>query len=285
MGGYFKNQVQDEAGVVGVTLQKLLIFFIFIDILCMFFGGSFMGSLVSLLFHLIVLRGVYKRRTCVLMMYVVINVIGFVFIALAVIFMTFMVSSADYNHDGISDNGTQTHNVTSYMFGPKAYFSFAPQPTPEPNSSSSDATSTSTSSADSSSYEQTFLYVAVIGVVISLVILYCKIFSIVLAHRMRKMLLAAKNLPTYAPVPTSEGDDEKKAPLRLPEEIPIEYTYPGNYPEFIPFQPATQHPMFYPNMQVPPHAMMPPHFMYGQHPVFYTFAPQGSVNQNDNEKL
>jgi len=284
MGRFFANQKQDEAGVVGVTLQKLLIFFMMLDAVAWVLGMGFFGSLMSFLFHFAVFMGVYRRRTAVLLLYVVFNVIMFVLAAflLLVVASSMMYVENDDSYDGSSSYSPNSHY--NYTTSPHIdYFRsfFVVHPNMHNNTASSSASADSSSSPShssasydylsSDSYEQysgNIFLISLIALLLSVVLLYCKILSVVLAHRMRKILLAAPVLPVAQPaqdanVNTDAGDTTPF--LVRPEDggHPF-FTQPG----FLPYHPMQA---FYPGQG---QAMMPPPFMYGQHPVFYSFAPQ-----------
>jgi len=265
---FFTNQKQDEAGVVGVSLQKILIFFMVVDSIFFCLGGN-LGSFLSFIYHAVVLMGVYRRRTCVLLIYVIFNVMIFAMTAFAIILAIVMITTPQdkmYRGDTPSENPQSTHYNTVSSMVRRTWFT---------NSTSSDESNSIESSAEMQLDAQT-IYIALLVVILaSSVLMYFKVLSTVLAHRMRKILLSASNgLPVYTAVPTEPASDEK-----LQQEDPA-FDPSQQYPGFIPYHPSMQQ-AFYPNIQTTPHAMMPPQFMHGQHPVFYTFAPP---EQPNNEK-
>jgi len=286
---FFTNQKLDEAGIVGVSLQKLLIFFMLIDSAWLVLGVSFFGPFMSLVFHAVVLMGVYKRRTCVLLIYTVFNIIIFLLTALALLFVVGAmmtmdqgdISSSEHQYNSSGDVKDSSFRSVSSMVR-RSLFSVSPSST-ESSSTESSGSSTNTYSSESSEVDgQVIFLVAIVAVLFSLVVLYCKILSTMLAYRMRKLLLANnQGLPVYKAVPT---DDATSDAAPEPESASFDSSYPAfPHPGFVPFQSSMQ-PGFYPNFQGAPHAMMPPPFMYGQHPVFYTFAPP-TQSTNTNEKL
>jgi len=295
MGRFFANQKQDEAGVVGVTLQKLLIFFMMLDAVAWVLGMGFFGSLMSFLFHFAVFMGVYRRRTAVLLLYVVFNVIMFVLAAflLLVVASSMMYVENDDSYDGSSSYSPNSHY--NYTTSPHIdYFRsfFAVHPTmhnntaPATSSASADSSSSPSHSSasydylSSDSYEQysgNIFLISLIALLLSVVLLYCKILSVVLAHRMRKILLAAPVLPVAQDANVNTDADDTTPFLVRPEDggHPF-FTQPG----FLPYHPMQA---FYPGQG---QAMMPPPFMYGQHPVFYSFAPQQQTPSDEKlEKL
>jgi len=274
MSRFFANQRLDEAGIVGVTLQKLLIFFMVIDAVAFFCGLSLFSSFMSLLFHFVVFMGVYRRRTGVLLLYVVFHVAFFILAAFALIFVVSSLmyvtpegyddfsSSDDYvavnrthNYDlrsilnyGYNYNYTSSHNSTHHGWDPKM------------------------DSSDSFDYEgQSVFVVSLVALLFSVIVLYCKILSVVLAHRMRKLLLSATVLPVSRPV---ESDAQ---PTFVPvdfEKQPALFAHPG-----FAYQPMVASEDMYPGQS----AMMPAPFMYGQHPVFYSYAPESNNNNKNND--
>jgi len=271
---FFTNQKQDEAGVVGISLQKIIIFFMVIDSIFFCLGGN-LGSFLSFIYHAIVLMGVYRRRTCVLMLYVIFNVMIFAMTAFVIILAIVMITMTSSQIDTSSDqytpsgNSQSTHYNTVSSMVRRTWFT---------NSTASDASSSMESPSQVDADAQTIYIALLIVILASSVLVYFKVLSTVLAHRMRKILLSANNgLPVYTAVPTEPASDEKPHH----EEDPA-FDAAQQYPGFIPYHPSMQQQGFYPNIQGAPHAMMPPPFMYGQHPVFYTFAPPPP--QPNNEK-
>jgi len=262
MGRFFANQKLDEAGIVGISLQKLLIFFMFLDVTWLVLGYSFFGPFMSFLFHFVVLMGVYRRRTCVLLIYGVFNTVIFILAGVALLFLMGAVMTADNQPADYSSSSGAPQSVNYSAYLRRTLFS----------ASSSESSSDSYGSSDNSEDVAEAVYLAaVIAMVISFIILYCKIYSTVLAFRMRKLLLAADAapvLPTEQPKMMASDCDSDVQPL-LSEEQAFENVHPlFAQPGFVPYP----MPQFYPG-NVQGSAMMPPPFMYGQHPVFYTFAP------------
>jgi len=273
MGRFFAKQNLDEAGIVGVTLQKLLIFFMIIDAVSFFFGISFFSSFMSLLFHFVVFMGVYRRRTCVLLLYVIFHVAIFILAAFAVIFVVSSLMYAspnmDTNNDYIVDYNKNATTTTRYDL--KAFTSMFTSEQRPHNYSTANTTvypAPATPSGDVS-YDESVFFVSIVLLLLSVILLYCKILSVVLAHRMRKLLLAPTVSNPVDPEKQQTGDSEPTyIPADFENRVPI-FTQPGfAYQPMMPGQSS----------------MMPAPFMYGQHPVFYSYGP-GPVPTNDNEKL
>jgi len=262
------------------SLQKLLVFFMIIDAAWMVLGNSFFGPLLSFLFHFIVFSGVKNQRTGVLLVYVVLNVIVLSFAAVGMLFMIGAMMTQDPAYtDSSSSDMYLTPGIRS-VFSSFSSSSSSDAPTPSilPYPVASDSMS-STSSSDS--YDASDVFVAgSIVFLVSIIILYCKIYSVVLAARLRRLLLATPLLPVHVALPVdgvnSAADQSDSDSKPLLSEQPTQddasmYAHPGFYP--------AQPQLFYPpNIQGNP-SMMPPPFMYGQHPVFYTFAPAPPTNE------
>jgi len=284
MGKFFANQKQDTAGLVGITLQKLLIFFMVLDVISMFFSGSFFTAFLTLLFHFVVFMGVYRRRTAVLCIYVVIHIVLFVLVALVLIVAVsslMYMPPMDYSSSGEFDNGSVTHNSTVTYLSTRAlkflnHYSNntrnSTHPTPHGGIVYEDSSAYSSTDIEIDS-SAVFLF-SVIFLVLFFIIMYTKILSVVLAHRMRKLLLAAPTLPVSA-----DAHAQTMEPTYVPSDFENQQQFFGN-PAFMPYAPMVPQDN-YPGQQG---AMMPPPFMYGQQPVFYTFAPMPPMEER-NEKL
>jgi len=277
MGKFFANQKQDAAGLVGITLQKLLIFFMVLDVFSMFFSGSFFTAFLTLLFHFVVFMGVYRRRTAVLCIYVVIHIVLFVLVALVLIVA---VSSLMYMpYDSSSGEFDSGYTVPlNYTYLSSRAFSFINRysNTTARNSTIHPIPQDTTIIASGEEMDTSVVFLAsVIFLVVFFIIMYTKILSVVLAHRMRKMLLSAPTLP----VASADADAQTMEPTFVPADFEAQQQFFGN-PAFMPYAPMVPQ-NNYPGNQG---AMMPPPFMYGQQPVFYTFSPVPPMEER-NEKL
>jgi len=275
MGRFFKNQQLDEAGIVGITLQKLLIFFMVLDAAAFFFGFSLFSSFMSLLFHFVVFMGVYRRRTGVLLLYVIFHVVFFILAAFALILVvsSLMYLSAEVQQPTPIDihyNNTRNH-TSSTIYELASFFTNGHGYAPAKNSSVATPAPNHPSEASFSEdvqVDQSFFIVSILVLLLSVIILYCKILSVVLAHRMRKLILAPTALPVSRPVETEAKQTESE-----PTFVPADYE--NNVPLF--GQPGFAYQPMVPQNMYPGQPMMQAPFMYGQHPVFYSYAP--------NEKL
>jgi len=277
MGRFFANQKLDAAGLVGVTLQKLLIFFMILDAAAFFFGLSFFSSFLSLLFHFVVFMGVYRRRTGVLLVYVILHVAVLILAAFAMILVVsslMYVNPEGYDHSS-SDSGVINNNNTHHM----TYFRTM---LISEHSIHNRSTNQSTPQidvypigSDDEYVDQSLLLISIVLLVVSIVVLYTKILSVVLAHKMRKLLLNPVVLPVSNTVDTETQKNSQSEPTYVPAD------FENNIPFFA--QPGFAYqPMMPQNMYPGQSAMMPAPFMYGQHPVFYSYGPAPT---NDNEKL
>jgi len=257
MARFFDNQKHDAAGVVGITLQKLLIFFMFISALLLVCG---VPAGWSFLFHLFIFIGVYKRIPSILFLYVVVNVVVFflVGIVLVLIIPSAMYVDSDASADSIHSSPTAPSYLPSFH-----------------NVSRHNGTSYEHSSS-SYSYDiddSDFFLLATIGVLLGVIIVYNKILSIILAHKMRNLLLSAPVLPVSEPKsqeqPAATNNETETA--FLPETIPEvgQDGYPGFAPyPMMPYYPLPQEqfpgmmqhpymiPMYYPTY--PPMPFQPP---------------------------
>lgn len=288
-----------EISIVSYSLQKLLVFFMILDAAWMVLGYSFLGPLLSFLFHFLVLQGVKRGRTSILMIYVVLNVIVLSLAAMGALFalgavmtaepMDYSSSSSEYIQPGLQQVPTAQTLIR------RIATTIAPSPVPQidiasdSNSNSASASSSSSSMYDSSSEIEAdnMLLAGSIFLVISVIVLYCKIYSVVLAARLRRLLLASPVLPVHVILPVdgvqepSDSESGEKPLLQQQEQyVPVHYAPLSAEDNVYAQQPGfpVQPQLYYPSMQGAP-SMMPPPFMYGQHPVFYTFAPASPSNE------
>jgi len=289
---FFANQQKDEAGAVGISLQKLIIFFMVLDATFFCLGGN-LGSFMSFIYHAVVLMGVYRRRTCVLLIYTIFNVMVFTmtgFVIILVIGALAVASPMDYSSSDSSSGNyvTYSDSIASMV----RVFVYPANNTSSDSSSSHsnvpeysiEVSSGSDSLANSGNFydEQTMFVAALVVILFGMVILYFKVLSTVLAYRMRKILLSAnQGIPTYTPVPTDEAQSDAATQPEGPYSF--DPATQQQHPGFFPYHPS-MYPGYFPNIQGAPNTMMPPPFMYGQHPVFYTFAPQQQHQQQPTKE-
>jgi len=272
MGRFFASQKLDEAGVVGIALQKLLVFFMVIDAVSYFCGFYLFSPVTSFLFHLIVFVGAYKRRTAVLLIYVVYKIISLMlaFVAVFSIVSSVMCNEVVYESGSSSDATIPVPSPRNF----RTVFDLAKANSTHPThhnipSFSSASSSSSSDASGEQAMDQSVVLIGVMVFIIAVFVLYCKILSIVLAHRMRKLLLVPAVLPTSQPI------EEKQQIETEPTFIPADYE--NNFPIF------TQPGFAYQPMVPGQSPMMPPPFMYGQHPVFYTYGPPSSTTSDEKQ--
>lgn len=135
------------------------------------------------------------------------------------------------------------------------------------------------------------IFLSVVVMIIGFFLAYLKVYSLVLAWKLRKMIIAEALAPQQ---PAKDPQVHEFAPSNTSCAVDVEAPTTPAAP-VAPFQPINMGaPMFapgfapYPYMMVPPQQqgqqmpMQYPHMMFGQQPVFYTYAP--SMEQ-PNEKL
>jgi hypothetical protein len=304
---FFEKQRVDLVGTTSVTLQKILIFLMLLSVFTLFNGGLF-----SFLLCLLGFVGAYKKHTGLLRAYVTISValmvIAFVFALVA----TFsVVGNTDYEYYS-SSSSENVHAYSKFGQIKSMIRSMGSSSSAAPTDSSNAVNSSVESSSNdiipppaasdnfsSSYYEEdytVFIFLAIVVMVLAFFVVYLKIYSLVLAHRLRKLILLSKeSLPTStentheftpantscavpnenetpAPVPTSPMFAHPPTPSFTPGFAPYPYPYP--YPPMMP--------MMHPQMGG---QQMPHHVMYGQQPIFYTYAPMPQPPAPADEKL
>lgn len=317
---FFAKQKVDAIGITSVTLQKILLFLMILSIFTLFNGGLF-----SFFLCLVGFLGAYRRHTGMLSAYVVISVLIIVLCFFAAFAGMVMMSNGDYyDYDysseyidssssfsssdvsSSSDFGFSSSSLSSSSINPerprmmlhklaRTISSFVGAGSQSSESSSNEffeESSESSSSYGSFDYSYSdddltgIIFMSVVVLVIGFFIAYLKVYSIVLAWRMRKLILTEK----LSPLPTKDTNVHEFAPANTSCAVDVETPAAP----VAPFQTAA--PMFAPGfapypygmpMMYPPHMQgqqfqNPHHMMFGQQPVFYTYAP---VEQTENEKL
>jgi len=293
---FFDKQKVDQIGVTSVALQKILVFLLLLSLFTLFNGG-----LLSFILCLIGFIGAYKRHTGLLRAYVTISValiiIAFVF---ALIASFSALSSSDYEEYSSSSSGSEYYsysNTAKFSAATKTlYRKWNPLPTPSPGPTPSTSSNAPSDEPTSSSFEAppvpstseyveedytVFIFLAIAVMVLAFFVVYLKIFSLVLAYRLRKMILVAATLPTttentqtheFAPANTScavpQQESEEAPPMPPANPLPFTQFTPG----FAPYPYSYPYPMM-PMMPNAGNQQLPPHVMYGQQPIFYTYAP------------
>lgn len=250
--------------------------------------------------------------------YFSISVILIVLCAIIAISSVFMASSDTYEYSSSSSSSSDAfkantvhgsvarlHNIARRLASIGSESSS--KSSSESSVSDSNANPSSPDNNDSSSYSYSYsdeedfatgmIFLFVVVLVLAFFLAYCKIYSLVLAWRLRKMILAAAiSLPTEAPqshefapadtscaVPDSElpapAMPFQHAPAFAPGFAPYPYPYSMGMPMMMPphmqgqqFQQFQGQPFQpFPGQQFP--GQFPHHVMFGQQPVFYTYAP------------
>lgn len=244
--------------------------------------------------------GAYKRSPGLLRAYFSIS-IALIIVAFVFAIVTTVGSLNHHDHDEYSSDATSSGSYTSNSKFTHAKV-FMRRFT---SSESSDSNPSNPTSMDTSSQYESFSDYAVVAlvllalavVVIGFILIYLKIYSLVLAFRLRKMiLLAASTLPTTNPTTSSTPTDStqvhefapsntscgvpQEAPLP-PPPFPVQFQNPYMFsPGFAPY--PYPMPMAPQNMQAG--QQFPHQVMFGQQPVFYTYAPMPTVPTTPSEE-
>jgi hypothetical protein len=299
---FFEKQKVDLVGTTSVTLQKILIFLMLLSVFTLFNGGLF-----SFLLCLLGFVGAYKKHTGLLRAYVTISValmvIAFVFALVA----TFsVVGNTDYEYYSSSSGEMSAYSkMDSIKSMVRKYTGSSSSSSSSESSSSVDSSSSMTidppmsASAESSStsyYEEdytVFIFMAIVVMVLAFFVVYLKIYSLVLAHRLRKLILVSKeSLPTSTENTQVHEFTPANTSCAVPETTPAPTSpvFPQHPPTPI-FSPGfAPYPYHYPYPMMPMSPQMggqglPPHVMYGQQPVYYTYAPMPQPPAPADEKL
>lgn len=308
---FFAKQKVDQVGITAVTLQKILLFLMILSLFTLFNGGLF-----SFLLCLIGFIGAYKKRTGLLTAYVSISVVFIVLCSVVAISSIFVVSTDDYVYEYSSSSAPSSSQAVEFAqtnmhrlqrvfarklsaIGSESASAASEGAGSASVSGESDAVNP-TWGTDSFSYSEdddaTFglIFLLIVVMIFAFFLAYLKVYSVVLAWRLRKMILsAATALPTTDAAPHTHEFTQINTSCGVPEDAPVS-----------PFQPA--HPMFAPGFAPYPYGMpmmaspqmqghmqgmqghmpmmaspqmqgmqgqFPHHVMFGQQPVFYTYAP------------
>eukprot|EP00026_Physarum_polycephalum_P012693 Phypoly_transcript_13020.p1 GENE.Phypoly_transcript_13020~~Phypoly_transcript_13020.p1 ORF type:complete len:325 (+),score=46.18 Phypoly_transcript_13020:53-976(+) len=295
---FFAKQKVDQIGITAVTLQKILLFLMILSIFTMFNGGFF-----SFFLCLIGFIGAYKRSSGMLTAYVSISVVLIVLCSIVAISSIFVVSSDDYVYDYSSSSSSSPvasgsadkpvfaqgnmHKIQRLFarklsaIGSESNSASASESS-DSVASSSPTWSTSTSYSYDEEDDATFglIFLLIVVMIFAFFLAYIKVYSVVLAWRLRKMILtAATSLPVtdvaptqtheFSPANTSCAVPETEAPV--PPPVAPFQTAPLFAPGFAPYPYGM--PMMHPQMQAQFQGQFPHHVMFGQQPVFYTYAP------------
>lgn len=274
----------------------------------------FNGGFFSFLLCLIGFIGAYKRSTGMLTAYVSISVILIVLCSIVAISSIFVASSDsnvyDYSSAAVAgsvansasvassdkpvDNEGGMHRLQRLVARKLSAIGSESDAKETSDSVVSSPTNTNWNSTDSYSYTESdngtfgLIFLLIVVMIFAFFLAYLKVYSVVLAWRLRKMILTtATSLPTttdvaptqtheFAPANTSCAVPESEAPVAPFQPAPI--FAPGYAPGYAPY------PYAMPMMVPPQQGQYPHHVMFGQQPVFYTYAPMPQHPQPE-EKL
>jgi len=297
---FFAKQKVDQIGITAVTLQKILLFLMILSLFTMFNGGFF-----SFLLCLIGFIGAYKRSTGMLTAYVSISVVIIVLCSVVAISSIFMVTSDNYvyeNSSGSVDGAASSSQTADFGGNMHKLQRLLSRKLSAIGSESDSVTAESSDSVvssppntnwgnDSYSYSESednatfgLIFLLIVVMIFAFFLAYLKVYSVVLAWRLRKMILTtATALPTtdvapqtheFAPTNTSCAVPETEAPVAPFQHAPLFAPGFAPYPYGMP-------------MMVPPQmqgqGQFPHHVMFGQQPVFYTYAPVPQTPQSEEK--
>jgi len=303
---FFDRQRIDAAGNLAVPLQKGLIFLMILSAIPFFFGYH-LQSLLSLLLLGIGFRGAYKRRTCLLAIYFWINIALIVFSVVAVIYASTYAanhSDVDYNGDYSSSGSSSTDNSVQPMHAKlfQRYWSWGSNVTtgnstilPQPSSTSSETIS------EDNSMLTGLIVLLVIVFVLSAIVTFCKILTIVLSWKMRRLLIATQvatnqkscssttshsvnnnvGYPGYSPLNSTAIEMESNTSIAAPS--------PDNSVQqpmmYMPYDSNMMNQMQMQNMMMMNQMQMPNMMMnqYGQ-PIFFSYQPVPQQEQTYTPK-
>eukprot|EP01113_Clastostelium_recurvatum_P023736 TRINITY_DN282_c0_g1_i1.p1 TRINITY_DN282_c0_g1~~TRINITY_DN282_c0_g1_i1.p1 ORF type:complete len:344 (+),score=115.19 TRINITY_DN282_c0_g1_i1:45-1034(+) len=321
---FFARQKVDEVGVVGVSLQKALIFLMVVAGTGFFVRGMFLMTLLSIMILWAGFMGAYRRRPCLLAFYFWVNIFLYILsVVFAIVLIFVVLNSPQMNSSSSSSSSSDSQmaisSPVSHLFGSSGENPFAGSDSSSSSSSSdsdsssaasgssSDSTSDSSSSwsdsisesvssmseswsasmseswasMSSDSYEgptmAVMIVISIVAMIFGFLVFFFKIYSLVLAYRMRKMILAQRAL-TCAPASTSCVDEEKANPgypassiNTTSNDVAPQAAAPAAAPAPQPVMMYMPYPYAQQGMQAMP--MMSPYGQaYGQ-PVYYTYQP------------
>eukprot|EP01113_Clastostelium_recurvatum_P023737 TRINITY_DN282_c0_g1_i2.p1 TRINITY_DN282_c0_g1~~TRINITY_DN282_c0_g1_i2.p1 ORF type:complete len:350 (+),score=108.39 TRINITY_DN282_c0_g1_i2:45-1052(+) len=327
---FFARQKVDEVGVVGVSLQKALIFLMVVAGTGFFVRGMFLMTLLSIMILWAGFMGAYRRRPCLLAFYFWVNIFLYILsVVFAIVLIFVVLNSPQMNSSSSSSSDSQMSisSPVSHLFGFPGENPFAGSDSSSSSSSdSSDSESSSAASGSSSaasgsssaasdsssswsdsisesvssmseswsasmseswasmssdSYEgptmAVMIVISIVAMIFGFLVFFFKIYSLVLAYRMRKMILAQRAL-TCAPTSNSCVDEEKANPgypassiNTTSNDVAPQAAAPAAAPAPQPVMMYMPYPYAQQGMQAMP--MMSPYGQaYGQ-PVYYTYQP------------
>jgi len=318
---FFQKQKYDAAGVLGVSLQKSIIFLMIVSSIGLFSSFGVLSTLFSMAILFTAFWGAYKRRPCLLSFYfwfnIVFGVLGFVVAICLVLFVfttpmnnnVYANTSDDSSYASVASSSSSSssntvvhpifHTATLRQFASK----FVAVPATPSNSTSIYAASSSSSSFEYSSYSEeqestligVMVAIIVLSVALSVLVTFFKIYSLILAFKMRKLLLTSCSAsachsraesklvanPTY-PAYTSLNQDVVIPVHQTQTQGKVVEEASATAPAAPQQQPVMMY-MPYPYYNQQANGAMPmPMAMnqYGQ-PVYYTYQPMAPFNQGN----
>lgn len=248
---FFKRQQVDEIGILGVKLQKLLIFFMILNVFNFFHLNVICW--LSALFYMVILycgfTGAYKRRERLLQLYVVVSILMIVLSTLAVVFI--VAGNAHRNHEEVENNDntptdvvpafTPNATVTNNNNNDKDIPTQKPSSALPPTNASSPLMELRPASSVSNGTDDTtvvvhervsagIILISVLGFVFSLIVFALKISSLVLASRMIRMLRERQAHNLAHPIAP-----RKQTPTSQPMYQPVMYIPVPVQPNGAPF--------------------------------------------------
>jgi hypothetical protein len=204
---FFEKQRVDAIGYMGVSLQKSVIFLMVVSMVVGVLSGNVLSGILSVAFLFTAFWGAYKRRTCLLAIYFWINVIAFV-LGLVACIALIMIVPAVANND--SSTGTVSADVSS---GPSSNahihrlvssLLYIPHVSPSNSTSTISPASNTTIIPDPNpTFEGSLEYqtgvsvgalvvISFVAVVFSVLVLFFKIYSVILSWKLRKLIIASR---------------------------------------------------------------------------------------------
>jgi len=241
---FFARQKIDEIGIVGVRLQKILLFLVVVNFLNLFHTGALLFSLFGFIVLYIGFVGALRRNERLLRFYYVFNIVLLIFalvggllFALYTLNHPVPVDEGGFEEEGpfspampISNNNNSSVEVA------------VPDNNSSNDSDSNNAVPPMGSSTDYSEDRPVFPIGFFFCFIFGIVVFAFKISSIILAGRMSRML-RERNLHNLAhPIAKKSNNGYESVPQTPPEEIAA----PPAVPQVVYIQMPMQMPQGYP---------------------------------------
>jgi len=264
-----KTSSVDEMTLLGFKLKRVLSCLMVVNVIEFFFGGG-LYSFLGFVFHLIGYLGAHKRNHRLLATYFSAS-IAMIFLFVLVAFTA--ASAGPYDDLSSSSSFSSSSEHISSVHPTAQHLSLAYRRLFQASSVSSDeslSSSESTFPNPPASAEaedlQLFVVLALLTLVLFVLITFLKIYSLHMAYKMRKMILAANANVLPVAVEYQPNQQEEAETARLTTPVPNDNSaYTFMQPNYM----QVPYPL---HMQGAP-SVLPPPLMYGQQPVFYTYTP------------